>query len=63
MLSAVARLYKLRHDLNYTRINIDQDRTGSIHSATAATQVFNNRGWDIQTMVTNGTLIVEQINV
>lgn len=44
---------------NYTRINIDQDGTGSTHSVTAVTQVLNNTGWDIATMVANGTLIVE----
>ena len=49
----------LVHGSTYTRINVDQDGTGSTHSVTAVAQVLNNTGWDVGAMVANGTLIVE----
>ncbi len=43
----------------YTRINVDQDGTGSTHGLTAVAQVLNNPSLDIATMITNGSLVVE----
>ncbi|MAF68493.1 MAG: hypothetical protein CMH25_04020 [Micavibrio sp.] len=44
---------------SYTRINIDEDGTGTSSSWTAVTQIQNTTGLDIQTMIANGSLIVE----
>lgn len=44
---------------SYVRINIDQDGSGNAHSVQAVAQITNNTGWDLSTLITNGTLIVE----
>lgn len=44
---------------SYTRINVDEDGTGTSSSWTAVTQIQNTTGLDIQTMIANGSLVVE----
>ena len=44
---------------SYTRINVDADGSGTSSSWTAVTQIQNTTGLDIQTMIANGSLIVE----
>tara|TARA_Y100000031_G_scaffold103586_1_gene113847 strand:- start:70060 stop:76224 length:6165 start_codon:yes stop_codon:yes gene_type:complete len=44
---------------SYTRINVDEDGSGTSSSWTAVTQIQNTTGLDIQTMIANGSLIVE----
>ena len=44
---------------SYVRINIDQDGSGNAHSVQAVAQITNNTGWDLSTLIANGTLVVE----
>ncbi len=42
----------------HAQISIDQDGTGTAYAATIVTQIQSNTGLDLNTMITNGSLIV-----
>jgi len=56
---AIADFVTIYNGGSYVRVIADQDGTGTAHTTLDVAQVQGNTGWDLNTLITNGTLIVE----